>query len=711
MQRRGLRKLNKRRPRMYQTGGNYETYVSNLKSTKQGIALSEDQYTNAVQKYGVDIVNNMYDQNGSLSLYPSYIKSNSDLGWDPFQGGWDLTSNLQSIYSNIEGVSDEEKEYWSNYDFNTSQAKDFSGFEGRKYKLTSKDGKTFAVLNTDLVDKGEMQGGLLVKDNDAVLTNEYDASQLGNQEFTQEELEFYATEDTWDPAMKGKPGYYNPLNAKERALFDQKWNKYGTSRFGRRITGDGLGIVDGAHNYYTNTPNNRTYKPSYNFGNDVREIDPETNDNLIFYADKDGNPVGTHYTNGMKYTQRILDWRDRSGNNTTLDNAIIDDGSKLKADYESGEDVLYKKVPLAAATVLGARYGPSALGGLSAVSSTIAATPAVAPWVGALSADLLMVEGLTINNLLYGAFFVDGANSLKKKFEDKGYDLMDAITDPSTYMEILQMAPLTSLGAQTLKNLKTGSKTQIVTRGVTTNTSGQIKTSFDKYLTTTTKTVDGIKRTSSSGNIPFGQSGTARVYYSGKSGEPFIAKITIPPTLNSRGMVPTGSSTGGSIQVYQTVKNAGTNVYFIDVQIANELQAGRAMLKIHELIPKGAIVKSTGNLSMDSYKFIINNSKKNKFTLVDNSKMADFNTMAKVHEGSGSLHLSKVQADKAAVEINKMLEGTNVKNRMKVITNSTIQHDGTYINTYELVGPDLGLRVNFKEGGFRKLSTRRPRTY
>ena len=101
--------------------------------------------------------------------------------------------------SNIEGVSDEEKEYWSNYDFNTSQAKDFSGFEGRKYKLTSKDGKTFAVLNTDLVDKGEMQGGLLVKDNDAVLTNEYDASQLGNQEFTKEELDFYGTKDTWDP--------------------------------------------------------------------------------------------------------------------------------------------------------------------------------------------------------------------------------------------------------------------------------------------------------------------------------------------------------------------------------------------------------------------------------------------------------------------------------------------------------------------------------
>ena len=240
-----------------------------------------------------------------------------------------------------------------------------------------------------------------------------------NTEFTLEEEEFYATPDSWDPNMRGTGHYFNPFNAKERALFDQEWNKFGVSRFGRRIEGDGLGLLSGAYNYYTGTPNNRTYKPSYNFGNDAREIDPETNDNLIFYADKDGNPVGKFYTNGTPYTQRILDWRDKSGNDATLTNAIIDDGSQLRSDYERGEDALYRDVPIAAAVLTSPLWGPSLYGGLATAGTATynAALPYTSSAIGG-------IEGLTLGNIFNASGIAYGGTHI-------GPDTYDFIKDPS----------------------------------------------------------------------------------------------------------------------------------------------------------------------------------------------------------------------------------------------------------------------------------------
>lgn len=98
--------------------------------------------------------------------------------------------------------------------------------------------------------------------------------------------------------------------------------------------------------------------------------------------------------------------------------------------------------------------GGAAIGGLSTVGTAITSSPAVAPWVAALGEPMFMVEGLTINNMIKLGFFVDGGSHIKKKIEDKEYTLMDAITDPSTYMEILEMAPLTSIGVKALSTLK-----------------------------------------------------------------------------------------------------------------------------------------------------------------------------------------------------------------------------------------------------------------
>jgi hypothetical protein len=138
--------------------GDYDAYVQNLDmSNETNTALSEDDYNTLVQKYGAEAVNNMYANEGTTGAYPSYINNNPDLGWDPFGGGWANAEKLRNAYSNIKGISNEEKEYWLNFDFNTKQASDFSGYKGRKYTMTG--GKP--VLNSSDTDEREIHDNTL----------------------------------------------------------------------------------------------------------------------------------------------------------------------------------------------------------------------------------------------------------------------------------------------------------------------------------------------------------------------------------------------------------------------------------------------------------------------------------------------------------------------------------------------------------------------
>ena len=338
---------------------------------------------------------------GKSKLPTEVIQSNSTLGFDPHSGNFSTMDKLNKKYNvGIEGKNFLPK----GFDFNT--------YDPDKAWLDNAPGTVKEIEIND--DKPTNIKGSL---------NSGDILNGWTPEWTLEELKHAQTPDTWDPTMRGTGHYYNPFNAAARAGFDQEWNRFGTSRFGRRIEGDGLGLFDGAYNYYTGTPNNRTYKPSYGFGNDAREMDPETNDNLIFYADADGNPVGTHYTNGTSYTQRILDWRDNSNNSATLDDAIIDDGSQLKADYERGEDVLYRDVPLAAAAITSPYWAPALGTGLASAGEATYA--AVLPYTSAPAViGGTTIPGLTMGNLFNAYGISYGATNIVP-------DAIDFYNDPS----------------------------------------------------------------------------------------------------------------------------------------------------------------------------------------------------------------------------------------------------------------------------------------
>ena len=356
----------------------YETYLMNMQmnndnSEKNLEPISFNEYQRLSTKYGPNEVDQFYENEDGLSSRP--------------YSAWESSSaKLPFPVNQVMGWSKSQQEKYYNTIYKDPEIASVMMAEDIEKYNSTKHGNTIDNINT---------------------------------EFTLEEEEFYATPDSWDPNMRGTGHYFNPFNAKERALFDQEWNKFGVSRFGRRIEGDGLGLLSGAYNYYTGTPNNRTYKPSYNFGNDAREIDPETNDNLIFYADKDGNPVGKFYTNGTPYTQRILDWRDKSGNDATLTNAIIYDGSQLRSDYERGEDALYRDVPIAAAVLTSPLWGPSLYGGLATAGTATynAALPYTSSAIGG-------IEGLTLGNIFNASGIAYGGTHI-------GPDTYDFIKDPS----------------------------------------------------------------------------------------------------------------------------------------------------------------------------------------------------------------------------------------------------------------------------------------
>ena len=239
------------------------------------------------------------------------------------------------------------------------------------------------------------------------------------------------------------------------------------------------------------------------------------------------------------------------------------------------------------------------------------------------------------------------------------------------------------------KNLKIpvkGDKT--LARGTKTNQYGQVKTSFDDKLTTTvTKSKNGdlVETTGQVGNFNINYSNTGRDQ---------IVMIRKAGT----------QTTGKNEMVLAKLDDVGgAPNYQLDMDMPIPSDAGRSMILLSEYIPKGSLVQSSGSLSLDSYKFIINNSKKGKFTLEDLGG-TKLNTMAKQHSGKYTNNnlLSKYDAEASAAEINKMLKGTNIKDKAKVITHSRPNANGKYVNIFEVEGPNLGLRFNYREGGLRQ---------
>ena len=311
-------------------GDSYNLYDIDINDEDKGHeSTSYNDYVKNIELYGIDVANQIYMREGKSKLPTEVIQSNSTLGFDPHSGQFNTIDKLNKKYN----VGIEGKNYLpEGFDFNT--------YDPDKAWLDTAPGTVKEIEIND--DKPTNIKGSL---------NSGDILNGWTPEWTLEELKHAATKDTWNPLMKGTGHYYNPLNPAAAAGFAQEWN------WSDRVHGDGLGIVDGAWNYYNNIDNNRTYDPSWRFGNDVRNISDKTGTNRVFYADEDGNPVGTHYTDGTPYTQRIIDW---AGENTDQNLAMTDDGSKIQEKYEFGEDMLYKYVPVATAAVTAPYWAPEA---------------------------------------------------------------------------------------------------------------------------------------------------------------------------------------------------------------------------------------------------------------------------------------------------------------------------------------------------------------
>jgi hypothetical protein len=304
--------------------GDFNLYESSFEETEGRESLGYNQFEKIYNKYGYKIASQYWrdsEDGTARHSFQTWVDNpkRQPISWSAV--GRLNPKNLDQYYE-LAYPDLEDREYHRN--FNTHQL-----------SVQDKQHKELGIGKYAVEDESSDASGFNIKNNDEVLTNEVDYANLHDPEFSLEEQEFYSTPETWDD--------FNPLNPAAAAGFAQAWNS------GDRISGS-YNFFD----YWKGKEDTRTYAPSYRFGNDVRNVG-ENGANKVFYADANGNPVGTHYTDGTPYTQRILDW---SKGNTDMNLAVIDDGSKLKAKAELTDDMLYRNVPLTAGAVL---FGPQAV--------------------------------------------------------------------------------------------------------------------------------------------------------------------------------------------------------------------------------------------------------------------------------------------------------------------------------------------------------------
>ena len=670
-------------------GDDYNLYDMDIYDEDKGHeSTSYNDYVKNIELYGIDVANQIYTREGKSKLPTEVVKSNPTLGFDPHSGVFNTMDRLNKKYN----VGIEGKSYLpEGFDFNT--------YDPDKTWLDKAPGTTEAIeINEDKPTniKGSLNSG--------------DILNGWTPEFTQKEYDFYATKDTWDPKMKGTGHYYNPLNPAAAAGFAQEWN------WTDKVHGDGLGIVDGAWNYYTGKDNNRTYDPSWRFGNDVRNISDKTGTNRVFYAGEDGNPVGTHYTDGTPYTQRILDW---AGENTDQNLAMIDDGSKIQKKYKSGERTLYRDVPIAAAVATAPLWAPALGAGLATAGEATyaAALPYTTATIGG-------VEGLTLGNLGTAASISYGGTHL-------GPDAKELYNNPSwgnlanVGIDLLSIAGIKNIpkvpkvkvpkvpknvdkidDVIASKNAKLNKEIGVddlyvssnkiavssddFVRGVTTNQYGIPKTSFDNKLSS--KIVKWGDQTAAQRN--FGsqnlkiQKGDISVGSRNANIEIMKDgnKMRIDLNINTK----SGLTADGGGMTLQTTNKPG--VFDIHMNMQNPKEAYRSMKYLEEFIPKGSTL-STTNFSTDSYKLMINRLRNNKFTYVDDG--GNYVQLSQSGKAQGYGYGNSWPKDEALTEItkiNKMLEKANIPYKAKL---GDVLEDGRF----NIDIPNVMIKYGYKLGG------------
>ena len=140
------------------------------------------------------------------------------------------------------------------------------------------------------------------------------------------------------------------------------------------------------------------------------------------------------------------------------------------------------------------------------------------------------------------------------------------------------------------------------------------------------------------------------------------------------------------------------------------LLRGRAMEQLLEFIPKGSKITSD-SYSIDSYRLFTGRIASGKYKYINTGKHSSMNSMGIEHEGTtGLINLTESQAVKAVDDINQMLKKANIKDRAFLETDFQIQN-GREVFFYDVKVPHLAGQLLYRDGGFRKLSPRRPRTF
>ena len=91
----------------------YQMFSSEMADLTDGEdrSLNYNDYKKQVERYGSEIANNAYyGKSGNVSMPTSYIKSNQNIGFNPFTGSYDKIENLQKRFGN---------QVPEGYDFNT----------------------------------------------------------------------------------------------------------------------------------------------------------------------------------------------------------------------------------------------------------------------------------------------------------------------------------------------------------------------------------------------------------------------------------------------------------------------------------------------------------------------------------------------------------------------------------------------------------------
>jgi hypothetical protein len=343
----------------------------------------------------------------------------------------------------------------------------------------------------------------------------------------------------------------------------------------------------------------------------------------------------------------------------------------------------------------------------------------------ALNASMLGVPGLTANNLLWGAGAYLSANEVMDPKSTTRTSINRAIKDPtlSNIGEATGNTAMTALGFAGIP-VKAGvaSLADDITqagRHLTTQTLLKDTYKINPNARTTFANVDDVGRGVANTNelppppnqIFIDNDTSINLQRVGNKSKKNIYKKT--ETINENGFdiktkyrgdknIPAGITIEGKSGYWQLKPNkiAGDNTWYFSANMDNQLESGKAMLKMNEKFPfpKPSILEPN-NLSLDSYNTLLNMGKRKDWSMqfenyIPLNYSAKHSTVLKElnlpNTPSTSVFKSEVEAQKALEKVNEFLVKKGINEKAKVYSAG---------DSFGIKIPNFRLTRNYAKGG------------